>query len=113
MTRSFSGGNGAAPAESLDPSPTVRVCLAYDLGDHEEHRVLATFATLAEALVAAREFVDRALKDHYRQGCTGRELYQRYVASGVEVYVDAALEQPVFHGWHYAQKRCLQLCGTW
>jgi hypothetical protein len=91
----------------------ARIVLTRDLGDRDEERELARFANLADAIEYGQRLVEKSLALHYQRGLTGKELYRRYRETGRDVLVDAALEAPLFHGWEYAKKRAIQICGTW
>jgi hypothetical protein len=88
---------------------TVKVVMvAETTGDHEEHREVARFSTIDEAVSFSKRLIDMFLVTHRQQGVTGNDLYRRFVKFGPELQVDASLGHPVFEGWEYARKQCFQ-----
>lgn len=75
-------------------------------GNREEHRELARFSSIDEAVRFSKRLIDMFLVTHRRQGVTGNDLYRRFVKFGPELHVDASLGNPVFQGWEYARKQC-------
>ncbi|HEY0369456.1 MAG TPA: hypothetical protein VGC85_07650 [Chthoniobacterales bacterium] len=106
-----------SPQEDLDererrPLP-VKLLIAYEIAGREERWEVGTFRFVSEAVVAAKALVDSFLLRHHKTQLRGRQLYDHFVKYGPDVYVDAAIAEPVFLGWEYARRRVRQLCGVW
>src|SRR5947208_13051031 len=84
------------------------VMVAETNGDEEEHREVARFSSIDEAVRFSKRLIDVFLVTHRRQGATGNDLYSRFMKFGPELHVDASLANPVFEGWEYARKQCFQ-----
>ncbi len=76
-------------------------------------REIGRFASVAEAIATSEGLVDSFLLKHYHPKLSGKQLYELYVQYGPDLYVDACVGQPVFHGWEYARTRVCQICGRW
>ncbi|MFL6529450.1 MAG: hypothetical protein ACJ8HQ_09645 [Chthoniobacterales bacterium] len=87
--------------------------VGYEEGDREERHQLGAYGTIDEAVAVGRKLVDAVLLRQYKAQLTGKQLYDRFVKFGPDLYVDANIGEPVFNGWRYAQKRVRQMCGTW
>lgn len=81
-----------------------------------EVRHIGKFDTLEEATVAARRATDEFLQDAYEVGLTPKELFARYVQTGVIpcIFLDHdanTFNQRTFNHYQYALQRCTELCG--
>ena len=74
---------------------------------------LLQFGTIKEAIEACQETVDVFLEDLYVPQLKGADLYQEYMEQAPDLYVDAAVGEPVYVASRYARKRCLQMCSRW
>lgn len=79
-------------------------------------RNLGKFATLEEATAAAQRVVDETLKDIYQPGLTAKDLFQRFMETGVVPYIfldddPNTFNQRTFNHHQYALQRCAALCG--
>ena len=96
-------------SESEQRALSVKVMMVAEAtDDQEEHRELARFSSIDEAVRFSKRLIDVFLVTHRRQGATGTDLYRRFVKFGPELHVDASLGRPVFEGWEYARKQCFQ-----
>jgi hypothetical protein len=78
--------------------------------DRREHGV---YETLAQAVAACRELVDRSLGAEFRPGISAQALFARYTSFGEDpfiVVIDGVDEAARFSAWEYAEKRCSELC---
>ncbi len=103
----------SSPDRSSVPQRPAKLFLAVELHGREEHIDLGQFPSIPDAIGACQEMVDTFLNKHYRKGWTGKQLYERYLRWGGDLYVDAALGAPLFDGLKYANKRAEELCGCW
>jgi len=62
--------------------------------------------------VAARELVDRNLKEDFRPGMCADDLYGGYVAFGDDPYIVPTPAGQRFSAWDYAKVRCQELCAA-
>jgi len=85
----------------------------YEVGGHDKQSQVGSYATIDEGIAAGRQLVDSVLLRHHKAQLSGKQLYDRFVKFGPDVYIDAAIGEPVFHGCDYARRRVRQICGTW
>src|SRR3954452_18110001 len=108
--------NGSPPEyRRRPPKPprTVKMVAGYEEGDREERPQLGSYGTIDEAVAVGRKLVDAVLLRQYKAPLTGKQLYDRFVKFGPDLYEDASAGEPVFNGWRYARTRVRQMCGTW
>jgi hypothetical protein len=92
----------------------VEVLSRNDAGDAVRH--IGKFDTLEEATAAARQVVDEAVRGVYTDGMTPKELFARYVQTGVIpcIFLDHdanTFNQRTFNHFKFALQRCADLCG--
>jgi hypothetical protein len=80
-------------------------------------RHIGKFDTLEEATDAARRAVDEVLQGAYEAGLTPKELFARYVQTGVIpcIFLDHdanTFNQRTFNHYQYALQGCAKLCGS-
>ena len=79
----------------------------------ENDEALLEFSTINEAVTVCQGTVDVFLGSYYFPEVAGADLYRQYVRQAPDLYVDAAVGEPVYVGCDYARKRCLQMCSRW
>jgi hypothetical protein len=84
------------------------VLVAQDGSEEDEHRELARFSSIDDAVRFSKKLIDLFLRTHRERGATGNNLYRQFLSFAPELHVDASLGQPVFHGWEYAKKECFR-----
>jgi hypothetical protein len=90
---------------------TVRVEDNYHYMDKEYRYTHGEYATLADALKAAKEIVDGYLSSAYTAGMSAEGLYQSYTSFGDDPFI-VGPEDSDFSAWNYAKARCEAICGT-
>jgi hypothetical protein len=84
----------------------------YHYMDESERYELGSFASLEEAIKAARAMVDSFLSAEYHPGITADELYKQYMTFGEDPFIIAPEQNGVsFSAWEYAKGRCQELCS--
>jgi hypothetical protein len=79
-----------------------------DEGERVEHGV---FASLEEAVAAAKRIVDEFLIEHYEPGMSADELYRYYTAFGDDPFIIEREPGVPFSAWTYAKARSQQLAA--
>ena len=72
------------------------------------------FATLEQAIAAAKSIVDSYLSDAHVPGMTADELFRSYTSFGEDPFVVAeggARSDVLFSAWDYARQSCLEICA--
>jgi hypothetical protein len=84
----------------------------YHFMDESERYELGSYATLEEAISAAKAVVDSFLASEYKPGMTADQLYKQYVTFGEDPFILAPEQsQFPFSAWEYARQRCEELCS--
>ena len=95
----------------MAPPYTVFVDDNYHHGDESERYKLGTFASLEEAVAAAKAVVDQSLAAAHTPGMTADELYEAYVNFGEDPFiVPKGPDAASFSAWSYARERCNEIC---
>jgi hypothetical protein len=80
--------------------------------DESERYELGSYATLEEAIKAAKAVVDSFLSSEYHPGMTADQLYKQYVTFGEDPFIIAPEQSQInFSAWDYARARCQELCS--
>jgi hypothetical protein len=79
--------------------------------DRSAERRLGDFATWDEAVAAAREIVERSLRELHAPPMGAGHLFRLYTLFGEDAHVVPADESRPFSAWDYARERCRQICG--
>ena len=82
--------------------------------DQSERHESGRFATLEEAIAAAKSIVDSYLIDAQLPGMTADELFRSYTSFGEDPFVvtdGGASGEVLFSAWDYARQRCLEICA--
>ena len=90
----------------------VRVLVAQDGSDEDEHREVARFSSIDDAVRFSKKLIDLFLRTHRQRGASGNTLYRQFLKFAPELHVDASLGAPVFQGWEYARKQCFGPDGS-
>lgn len=78
--------------------------------DESYRRTLGSFATLDEAIAAAKTRVDEYFESALEPGMTAESLYRSYVQFGADPFIVSEQAQEVeFSAWSYAKERCAAL----
>jgi hypothetical protein len=90
---------------------TVRVDDNFHYMDKEARYTHGEYATLEDALKAAKEIVDGYLSSAYTPGMSAEDLYQSYTSIGDDPFI-VGPEDSHFSAWNYAKARCEVICGS-
>ena len=90
---------------------TIRVADNFHYMDEDETYTAGEFATWEEALVAARERVDRSLAEAYTPGMTADALFGQYTSFGDDPYIVPTPAGEKFSAWDYARQRSEVICS--
>ena len=108
-----SGRLAAFDLKEYSVSFNVIVADNFHYMDESENYVHGTFATLEEAIAAAKRIVDEYLASAYKPGLSAAELYHSYVNFGEDPYIAAEGQSGVlFSAWDYARERCAEMCSA-
>jgi hypothetical protein len=80
--------------------------------DEGERDLIGEFDSAEEAIAAAKQIVDRDLRDAYESGMTADELYDHYTSFGSDPFIRSDDRACHFSAWDYAKMRCQELCNT-
>ena len=69
------------------------------------------YATYAEAVAAARDWVDELLEGSHRPGMTAEALLEVYARRGEEPFILPEKEPDRFDAREYAVARCAAICA--
>ncbi len=90
----------------------VRVADNFHYMDESEIYTHGEFTTWDEAVIAAKNIVDRCLIEDYEPDMTAEILYSRYKSFGDDPFIIPVPKGENFSGWDYAKERCQSLCGS-
>lgn len=88
----------------------IRVDDNYDYMDKDARYTYGEYATLEDALKAAKEIVDGCLSSAYTPGMSAEDLYQIYTSLGEDPFI-VGPEDSNFSAWTYAKAQCAVLCA--
>lgn len=80
--------------------------------DESAQRRLGDFATWDEAAAAAREIVERSLRELHAPPMGAERLFELYTLFGEDAFVVPSDETHRFSAWDYARERCRQICRS-
>ena len=101
-----------SPSDPTRPF-TVVVADNFHYMDESENYVHGKFATLEEAIAAAKRIVDEFLVSALKPGMNAATLYSQYTSFGDDPYITGSSEPGVpFSAWNYAQERCAVMCSS-
>lgn len=80
--------------------------------DESARRRLGDFPTWDEAVAAAREIVERSLRELHAPPMSAEHLFQLYTLYGEDAYIVPSDDSHRFSAWEYARARCRQICGS-
>lgn len=80
--------------------------------DESEQRRLGDFPTWDEAVAAAREIVERSLRELHAPPMGAERLFRLYTLFGDDAYVVPSDDSHRFSAWEYARERCHEICRS-
>ncbi|HEX8692904.1 MAG TPA: hypothetical protein VF746_10820 [Longimicrobium sp.] len=80
--------------------------------DRSAERRLGDFPAWDEAVAAARDVVERSLRELHAPPMDAEHLFRLYTLFGEDAYVVPSGEPRRFSAWDYARERSRQICRS-
>lgn len=90
---------------------TVGVDDNFHFMDEAERDVAGEYESAEEAVVAAREIVEKSLKWLFREGMTAAALFDHYRNFGDDPFIVSEDRNCHFSAWIYAEQRSREICA--